>query len=93
MIPVSLVRQILNELVAGNILSETRHDESGELVYQLARDIHQLNIKTILNAINDTGVANLPVSQTEDFKRIDEIIQDINNMVENSNFNKRLSEI
>ncbi|MFC1807117.1 YhjD/YihY/BrkB family envelope integrity protein [Candidatus Omnitrophota bacterium] len=74
-IPIRLVRQILFELVESKVISEVRPSESKVPSYQPALDINEITIESIINAIEARGSNNLPISETEGFKKISESLQ------------------
>jgi len=70
-IPIRLVRQILQELVESEILSELRKpEEEKEVLYQPARDVEMLTIKRVVDALENRGDSHVPVVASEDLKKL-----------------------
>ncbi len=92
-IPIRLVHQILYELVACGIISDTRTEEYNELAYQPARDINTLTIKFVVESLEDRGIDNIPVAQTAGLRVISEILQSFREEIEKSRMNRLLKDI
>ncbi len=92
-IPIRLVREILFELVESDIVSEVKTQEYKETAYQPARDTQTLTIKHIIDALENRGVDNIPITQTEELKRISESLQGLAGAIDKSPANKLLKDI
>ena len=92
-IPIRLVRQILFELVESAIASEVKTEEYKETAYQPARDTQILTIKHIIDTLEQRGVDNIPIAQTEELKLISESLQSFADSIEKSPANKLLKDI
>ena len=92
-IPVRLLHQILYELVAADLFIETKTNEDRKFGYQPARDINELTIKRILEAIEQHGVDTIPVARTDEFKILSESLEEFSEAIENSPANKLLKDI
>ncbi|MFQ5964018.1 MAG: YihY/virulence factor BrkB family protein [Candidatus Scalinduaceae bacterium] len=92
-IPVRLVQMILFELVESGIISETNTREDKELAYQPARTINILTIKYIIDALEERGIDNIPVAQTNELKALSETLQAFSNTIEKSSANRLLKDI
>ena len=92
-IPIRLLHQILFELIASGLVSETRTDEDKEYAYQPARDINTLSISSILEALEQNGTNNIPVSQTDELAVLAKSLAEFNTTIENSPANKLLKNI
>ncbi len=53
--PLRLVRKLMEELVEAGILSSTRSPDNGDPGYQPARDIHQLTLHSVFEALDSLG--------------------------------------
>ncbi len=91
--PVRLVRQILYELVESGIFSDTTADEDKDVAYQPARDINIFTVNYIMEAIEHTGVDNIPVAPTRELKALSETLQTFKDIIEKSSVNKLLKDI
>jgi len=92
-IPIRLTQRILDQLVYGGILTKTREDNQGELVYQPARDISQFTIKFVLDAISNHGTDAIPIPETRELKAISNYLDKISDLVETSDANRLLNDI
>ncbi|MGD9015094.1 MAG: YihY/virulence factor BrkB family protein, partial [Candidatus Omnitrophota bacterium] len=92
-LPIRLTRQILYELVQANVLSEAKTEEYKETAYQPARDIQVLTIKSVIDAWEQKGVEDIPITQTEELKELQENLQKFSSIIEKSSANKLLKDI
>ncbi|MCK9276186.1 MAG: YihY/virulence factor BrkB family protein [Syntrophales bacterium] len=69
-LPLRLVRQICGELSDSGIVSETLTDQDKESAYQPARDIHQLTLQCILDALEERGSHDIHPLKEEVFDSI-----------------------
>ena len=92
-IPIRLVRQILFELVASNVVSEVKTQEYKETAYQPARDGETLTIKYVINALERRGVNDIPAAQTQGLKVLSESLRTFDDIMVKSPANKRLKDI
>ncbi len=93
-IPVRLVRKIVFDLVQAGILIEIKDEESArKITYQPACDVALLTIKSIHDALDEFGRESLPVNQTEELKRLEELLDQAGQDLENSEANICLKDI
>ena len=92
-IPMRLVRQILFELVESGIASEVKTQVYKERAYQPARDGETLSIKYVIDALEQRGVKNIPVAQTQELEALSESLRTFDNIVAKSPANKLLKDI
>ena len=92
-IPIYLVQQILDELVEGGIFSYAETKENNGLFYQPARDINGITINSIIEALEQIGVDNIPVVQTSELKVLSETLQSFSHVIEKSPSNRLLKDI
>jgi membrane protein len=92
-IPIRLVHQILFELTACGIVSDTQTEEYREPGYQPARDINTLTIQFIVDALDDRGTDAIPVAQTDGSKSLSAILQTFRDEVARSPSNRLLKDI
>jgi membrane protein len=92
-IPIRLVEKILDELVEAGIFSNTNIKENKELAYQPGRDINTITIKSIIDALDQKGVDNIPVAQTAELKSLSEVLQSFSNELKESPANRLLKDI
>jgi len=92
-IPIRLVQKILDEFVESGIFSNIEMKENKELSYQPARDINVITIKSIIEALEQRGVDNIPVAQTAELKSLSEVLQTFSYELERSSANRLLKDI
>lgn len=92
-IPIRLVRQILFELVEGNVVSEVKTQEYKETAFQPARDGEILTIKYVIDALEHRGANDIPAAQTQEFKALSESLQTFDEIIVKSSANKLLKDI
>ena len=91
--PIRLVRQVIFELVASDVVSEVKMDENRAVAYQPARDPDALTIKYVLDALENRGSDNIPVAQSEELQKLADGLKSFGDMVEKSTANRLLKEI
>ena len=91
--PIRLVHQILHELTACGIVSDTKTEESKEPGYQPARDIGTLTIQFVIDSLEDRGTDAIPVAQTDESKALSEILRAFRDVVAQSPSNRLLKDI
>lgn len=92
-IPSPLVRRILADLTSGGLFSVTRPEEYEEPAYQPAFDIHRITVKTVLDALDRSGSADLALPEGGDFPEISDTLADFGSAIEQSPANKRLIDL
>lgn len=92
-IPIRLVNRILADLIASRLFSSTRLETSDEPAYQPARDINELTVQFVIEALDSQGVNTLPVLQAEEYQKISEILQEFNHTLEQSSGNKPFKDL
>ncbi len=92
-IPIRLVQEVLDELVDSEILSITEIKGNEILAYQPARDINIITIKSIIEALEQKGVDNIPVAQTPELQSLSEVLSTFSDEIENSPANCLLKDI
>ena len=92
-IPIRLVEQILEELVEAGIVSDTEVKNNKEMSYQPARDINAITINTVIEALDQKGVNNIPVAQTAELRHLSEALKTLNEEIEKSPANRLLKDI
>jgi membrane protein len=93
-IPIRLVQQILDELVEIEVLSNTkRKDNNKEVFYQPARSINLITIKSVVEAMEQKGVNNIPIAQTAELTSLSNALKTMNDEIEKSPANRLLKDI
>jgi membrane protein len=92
-IPVRLVRTILFELTGTGILAELRDAANKESSFHPARDIHQITIQFVIDALENKGTDNIPVLQDTEFLRLKETLGGFSQTLRQSPANRKLMDI
>jgi len=79
--PVRLVRQLLYELVECGILSEVNIHEDKRSAYQPAKNIDDLTIKGVIDALETRGSDNMPFAHSEDKESLIKKLNDLNGAI------------
>ncbi len=92
-IPIRLVHSILYDLVQSRVVTETRTKADQQFGYQPARDINNMTIKFVVDAIDQKGTNNIPVARTDEFIALSEAIDKFRDEMEASPANRLLKDI
>jgi membrane protein len=87
------VHNILFDLVASGLVSETQTNQDKEIAYQPARDINRLSIQYVLEALEKSGTDSIPVAQTEDYRALSDALKHFRDAMQKSPANKLLKDI
>jgi membrane protein len=91
--PIGLIRRILSDLSVSGLFSGTEREEYEEPAYLPSRDIHQITVNSVLDALDRSGSADLAFPPTEDFEAISEILDSIGRAIEQSPANRLLIDL
>jgi membrane protein len=91
--PIRLVHNILFELVESDLVSEIKTQADKEFAYQPARDINNLTIQYVLEALDQKGTDDIPVAKTEDYQALSDALQNFSEAMEKSSANKLLKDL
>ena len=91
--PVRLVRQILYELIKVGIVSEVKQEGNSTVAYQPAQDIEKLTIEGVINTLEKHGSDNIPISDTQELKKISGSLETFADTVRNSPANLHLKNL
>ncbi|MDP3286249.1 MAG: YihY/virulence factor BrkB family protein, partial [Desulfobacterales bacterium] len=92
-IPVRLVQDILYDLAGCGILSDTTSENDGEPGYQPARDINDLSISFILQAMENRGIDSIPTARTDSFNALSGRLKAFADTLEKSSSNTLLKDL
>ncbi|MDP4857686.1 MAG: YihY/virulence factor BrkB family protein, partial [Desulfobacterales bacterium] len=92
-IPVRLTQQIMGELKAAGLVSLMSVNEDREPAYQPSSDIHRWTIKFVTDALEQRGVNQLPVAQTDTLKAIENALDELGSVMDGSDANRLLLKI
>ncbi len=86
--PFGIMRQLLSDLSGSGLFSVTEREEYEEAAYLPARDIHKITVKTVLDALDRSGVADLAFPPTEEFEAVSKTLDSFGRAIEQSPANR-----
>jgi membrane protein len=92
-IPIRLVREILFELSEVKVLAEMSGPADRQLFFQPARDINEMTVKFVMDALDRKGTDSIPVAEGIELTRLSEALRVFNDLVKKSPANKLLKDI
>jgi membrane protein len=92
-IPIRLVREILFELTEVGLLAELRDPTGRQSSFQPARDIHQLTVQFVLEALDQKGTDKVPVVESPELLKLNETLQTFDDLIRHSPANQLLKDI
>ncbi|MHB8828550.1 MAG: YihY/virulence factor BrkB family protein [Syntrophales bacterium] len=92
-LPIRLVNEILFELVSSGILSVTETERDKERAFQPARDIHDLTIQQVIEAMELRGINTMPFAHTPAFIALSKAMTSFKQAIEKLPANKPLQEL
>lgn len=92
-IPIRLGHQILFELTECRLLSEVQIGKEREVAYQPAHAIELFTVENVLQALDAHGTNALPISMSEDMKKITQCLENFQNQIKTSTANCALKDI
>ncbi len=91
--PIRLVNVILYELVKSGLVSETAGEEGNSAAYQPGCSTETLTIKTVVDALENSGISDIPVSPSRELEKISEYLKTLSEVVKKSPANMLLRDI
>jgi membrane protein len=92
-IPVRLVRDILQDLSAVNLISVVHEHEQIERLYQPALDINKISISFVFSKLDQKGVEQTMVSKTKDYDKVMQILDKFDKLIAKSDSNLLLKDL
>ena len=92
-IPVRLAREILYNLNAAGLITEINIDKPRERLYQPAMDTRRMTMEHVLSKIDKVGGEDIPVKQTNEYRKFNSIISEFGKKLKESDMNLLISEI
>ncbi len=92
-LPLPLTNRVLGELTDSSILREVQLIDSDIQGFMPARDIDQLSISFILEALEKRGVNGIPLPESPELLALSDALEDLRLAVERSPGNKLLKEV
>ena len=92
-IPIRLVQEILDELVASGVVVKIHLDEDRTAVYQPGRDTENITLNKVIRALERHGNDNIPFVNSKELVEISQSLKSFDDIIEKSPANKRLKDI
>ena len=92
-IPVGVVRNITFELTEAGIFSETLIQNPKEKAYQPGRDIHTITVHSVMKNLENKGMKNMTSAGSKEYLKIAGVVEDFEQIIENSPSNILLKDI
>jgi len=92
-IPKKLIKQILDDLTECGIISDTPNRQENEAGYQPALDTDRLTINYVLDALERSGISDIPIESTMEWETLAESLKTFRDELEKSPANRILREI
>ncbi|MGE0567985.1 MAG: YihY/virulence factor BrkB family protein [Bacteroidia bacterium] len=91
--PIRLARTTINDLVETGIFNEVK-DESEQIIrYQPGITESKLTVKNVINILDEKGINSLPIGDVEEFKTIENLMQEFSELLDNDLGNKAIKDI
>ncbi len=91
-IPIRLVREILHELAEAGIIAELKGPTEKMVSFHPARDIHQLTVQSVLDALDTKGADTVPGLESAELLKLKESMQSFENLITASSANRLLKD-
>ena len=91
--PIRLVHNVLFDLVESGLVTEIKTQADKEFAYQPARDINNLTIQYVLQALDQKGTDDIPVARSDDYQALSDALKKFSEAMESSSANKLLKDI
>jgi membrane protein len=92
-IPPPLVHRILSDLSAAGLVAAVKREQGQEEGWQPARDIHEITVAEVLDALDRGGSVELKFPQTDDFQAISRVLDALGETAGASPANRKLLDL
>lgn len=92
-LPIRLVRELIFELTESGILSEVKINGKDIVAYQPARNIDQITILEVINALDGLGKDDIPLVESKEMKAISHSVSEFKKILEKSPENQLLKNV
>jgi membrane protein len=91
--PIRLVNLLLFELTESGVLNEVKQDNGRNMAYQPARDIEDMNIALVLAMMDSRGANDIPLITTDEIRKIQGSLAELEKMAKSAPQNLALKDI
>lgn len=92
-IPVRLVRDIVQDLTAVNLISVIHDNGQAERLYQPALDINKISISYVLTKLDKSGVSQIMVAKNKDYDKVIQMLDKFDKLMFKSDSNILLKDL
>lgn len=92
-IPVRLVRDIIQDLTAVNLISVVQDNGQAERLYQPALDINKISVSFVLNKLDKSGVSQIMVAKNKDYDKVIQMLEKFDKLMFKSDSNILLKDL
>jgi len=92
-IPIRVVRQIIFELMESDLLVEINTEDPKLVNYHPARSIDKISINSVIDALEQRGTEDIPISDSEELKSLQSSMDAFKKEMKKSAANKLLKDI
>lgn len=92
-IPVRLARDLLYNLNAAGLITEINIEKPRGRLYQPSMDTGRMTMEYVLSRIDKAGGEDIPVKQTDEYRKINHIIAEFGKKLKESDMNLPIGEI
>jgi len=86
-VPIRLVRDILNDLTEGGLVSVIHENEHEERLYQPAMDVNAMSVSYVLEKLDRKGSEHQIFAKTREYDNIAKMLDDFDNLITKSDSN------
>ena len=91
--PLRLVRQMINLLIASELITPTRLEEDNPTAFQPACDISRFTLSYIIDALEHKGSNCITVAQTERLQKLEQSLHSFQDAITQSSANTHLQDL
>ncbi len=92
-IPVRLVRDIIQDLAAANLISVVHENSQTERLFQPALDINKISVSYVLTKLDKIGVSQIMVSKNKDYDKVIQMLDKFDKLIYKSDSNILLKDL
>jgi membrane protein len=92
-IPIRLTKEVLEALSESSLITRTIDEEGKTIAWQPARDINTITVASVIEALEKSGVNELPVEQTREFRLLSDTVTACYDAIRNASSNMALKDI
>lgn len=92
-LPLTLTNRVLRELSESGVIKEVQLVDCGVQGFMPSRDVDQLTISYVLEALERRGVNGIPLPESQELKVLSTALDDLRLTIQQSPANKLLKEI